>query len=622
MLMRRFIIQFCAALATALGVAPASGATLSFGVEAGAWHDPASWVGGSVPGAGDVAIVNNGRQATVATEVTAQPDVVRIGNNPAGGQLIVASGGLTCGSLQLAIAADSVGELTIAGGRLTVTGSSFVSASGSVSGTRSAVTVTGGRFDWGTRLTLGTTGTSLLHVSGDQATVRGGHVTAGAGATFHFELAATGGSPLVGSGTLTLAAGAALVVDGAQFSATTGIIPLFRFAAVSGGFGEAVTLRNFGPVQPRLMVHGGVIALVFDDHTAWFESVFPDNGAWATDDQPLTITRAYDPSKSPWWVSFDETVVYSRALKRPLTADPQWEMRVGKGGQIYSLRAYGKEWMPPQYRAPTGTYGPDNAPWVDEVFQTVAVSRSLNTEANSYFLHGAGIYLRDPPWTDGKPFYSPMVASSHNAAQRRLSMVNWSQHAHVPTIHRAGLLVYKQIIDRGQGIIELNWVLHNFGEDLLDFFNLPWGGVRRTSLPRHYVYRSDGTRDEVTGTWDEANLVNIAETAGWVGFSASAQAEAPSLALVFGRSSLSAFDGRWRETRWRWGTAGAWPANGVAENEWRNYFVGTTQVSVNLWPGESMHYRFYKVVGRETCGRRPNRDPPLGGGSGRQQAGI
>jgi hypothetical protein len=333
----------------------------------------------------------------------------------------------------------------------------------------------------------------------------------------------------------------------------------------------------------------------------WFAGVFPPRAQWAADYTPLQIVSDYDPSGSAWWVDYSEELVFRYALKKKSPANPNWEMRIGEGGQIYSLIAYGNEWIPPQYRSPGHSSGPDNAPWVDEVFQTVAVNRSKNNPADgeSYFLHGAGIYLRDPPFTDGKPFYSPTVASATVPYQRELAMVNWSQHAHVPTIFRSGLLVFNQFIDRGHGIIELNWVLHNFGDDFLDFFNMPWGGVRRSSLPHHFLYRTDGSREELTGTWDEGNVINVSETAGWASYAASRESDAPALGMVFGRQNMSIFDGRWAESRWRWGTAGNWPAAGTAEQDWRNYFVGATQVRVHLDPGETMHKRFFMVIGEE-----------------------
>lgn len=333
----------------------------------------------------------------------------------------------------------------------------------------------------------------------------------------------------------------------------------------------------------------------------WFAAVFPPREQWAADDSPLQIVSDFDPSGSAWWMDFPEEWVFRYALKKEPTATPHWQMRIGEGGQIYSLIAYGNEWIPPQYRSPEDPSGPDYAPWVDEVFQTVAVYRDKNRpeEGEAYFLHGAGIYLRDPPHTDRPPFYSPTVASARVPHQRELAMVNWSQHAHVPTIHRSGLLVFNQFIDRGNGIIELNWVLHNFGEDLLDFFNMPWGGVRRSNLPHHFLYHTDGSREELTGNWGDGNTIAISQTGGWASYAASEAPDAPVLGMVFGRQSMSVFEGRWSESRWRWGIAGNWPDAGTPEQNWRNYFVGATQVRVNLDPGQTMHQRFFMLIGEE-----------------------
>jgi len=78
-----------------------------------------------------------------------------------------------------------------------------------------------------------------------------------------------------------------------------------------------------------------------------------------------------------------------------------YTIRVGLGGNIYSyIGAYG-EVIPPQYH--------QDAPFVDEVWQMVAVDGSQNTGASPYFVHQAGTYQRYPELHD-EPFYSPNTA--------------------------------------------------------------------------------------------------------------------------------------------------------------------------------------------------------------------
>lgn len=331
-----------------------------------------------------------------------------------------------------------------------------------------------------------------------------------------------------------------------------------------------------------------------------FTGVFPPAEEWHAGGPPPDISDAYQTSGSSWWVRVPESDIFAFSLSSRSGTSGPFTVRIGKGGQIFSIRAYDEEWIPPQYRSNSAEYGRYYAPWVDEVFQTVAVNRTLNTDANPYFIHGAGIYLKDPPTTDAGPFYSPMLASSIDAEGGRLMIATWGQHPHVPTIHRSGLIQFQRITDRGEGIIEIEYLLHNAGEDLLDYFNVPWGGVRRTNLPIHYRYNTDGTRTELSGDWSDGNSVSITETAGFVSFARSRGETAPSLTIVIGNRDPSVLDGRWRKTNWRWGTAGTWPTDGTAEHRWRNYFVGATQIGINLQPGESLLARIFFVIGRES----------------------
>ena len=77
-------------------------------------------------------------------------------------------------------------------------------------------------------------------------------------------------------------------------------------------------------------------------------------------------------------------------------------IRIGRGGNIYSyIGAFG-EVIPPQYHT--------DAPFVDEVWQMVAVDLSQNKDsANQWYIHQAGTYQRYPELRD-EPFYSPTTA--------------------------------------------------------------------------------------------------------------------------------------------------------------------------------------------------------------------
>ena len=91
--------------------------------------------------------------------------------------------------------------------------------------------------------------------------------------------------------------------------------------------------------------------------------------------------------------------------------DLSWEVRFGSGGNIYS------HYVPYMHGETMAPQAHTNAPWVDEVHQSVSVSGLNNPNGackdnpySCYFIHQAGAYQRDSPYTDDKPFYSPSLA--------------------------------------------------------------------------------------------------------------------------------------------------------------------------------------------------------------------
>ena len=83
------------------------------------------------------------------------------------------------------------------------------------------------------------------------------------------------------------------------------------------------------------------------------------------------------------------------------------------------------ETMPPQAH--------QNAPWIDEVHQSVSVNTALNDNSEGgikYFIHEAGAYQRDSSYTD-IPFFSPSLA--RHCERNYCMFASWGTSAHVPT---------------------------------------------------------------------------------------------------------------------------------------------------------------------------------------------
>ena len=326
--------------------------------------------------------------------------------------------------------------------------------------------------------------------------------------------------------------------------------------------------------------------------------VFPESpvkaaaGGWS-----CALSENYEPSGSKWAKGLDERHVFQAAMTHREAGSVLWRLGIGAGGHIYSLRGPFGESVPPQEHP--------GAPWIDEVWQLVAVCHEKNDRTMvagrrpmAYFIHQSGVYMRDPQLK--RPFYSPLLASHYDAAGRSYSLVNWPQQAHVPTAHRSGALYYTRFRDCGDGVIEITYVIYNFGPDTLDFFNIPWGGVRTSSLPVHMLSKADGASEVAGGRFNQkGNIRTLAETGGWAVFAQAASARPRyALALVFGtdrhlaeQSKLADSDPRRFQTRpspYRWGIGGG-PK--------RDYTVGETIRRFNLTGGRAVFARVFMIVG-------------------------
>jgi uncharacterized protein (TIGR03437 family) len=293
-------------------------------------------------------------------------------------------------------------------------------------------------------------------------------------------------------------------------------------------------------------------------------------------------TQTYTPSGSTWASGLNETEVFFASLKHTESADNSWETRIGKGGQLYSIRGPMGESQPPQAQP--------NAHWIDQIFQLVGVNRALNlsTPNHAYFVHQAGDYLDDPILTS--TFYSPMLASSFDPTSNAAFALSWGQQAHIPNVNPAGLLYYERVKDLGSGVIEVTYVIYNFGPDVIDYQDTPWGGVRKSVLPVTLASNPDGSFKTVTGLWGAAvpNLLNLKNTGGWIAWTQNAaNTSSPTLALVLGKDTVPMPSYQSAPARFAWGTAAAVDDFEVVE----------VTPFVNQAPGSAYYFRVYLVSG-------------------------
>ena len=345
------------------------------------------------------------------------------------------------------------------------------------------------------------------------------------------------------------------------------------------------------------------------------------------------LSRKFSPGKSLWHEGLDEQKVFHGEMVHTQDKDNSFVLRMGKGGQIYSLRGAFGESVPPSWRKEDS----HQSPWNDEVWQFVAVCSKYNglthaqkageipktTQekikksgfADSFFIHNSGAYV--PNDAKIRSLYCPLLGKKMDHAGRCFRMLNWGLVPQIKTIHRSPILFYTQVRDAGEGVIELTWVVHNFSvhEDVVfNHLNAPWGGTRITSLPFRYVCAPDGSLLERKDILKKNGVAKVRETAGWNISCASQQSDSPSLALVYGldkhlESELekkaqgkpyAQFDGSlyrdWRASephyakRWKdWQTRPA--------NSFRNYDVCEVIPKLHIAPGTSIWYRSFLVVG-------------------------
>lgn len=141
----------------------------------------------------------------------------------------------------------------------------------------------------------------------------------------------------------------------------------------------------------------------------------------------------------------------------------------GQGANMYSHFAKDMwgETMPPQRH--------DYAPWIDEVQQMVSVNQlnkklgspycpygsdtNNKTQCKPYFIHQAGAYQGDSPYTD-TPFYSPSLAKHCSA--NYCMFASWGTQAHVRggTPFTSPVIYVNKYANCGNGVIEYTQMIH------------------------------------------------------------------------------------------------------------------------------------------------------------------
>lgn len=321
------------------------------------------------------------------------------------------------------------------------------------------------------------------------------------------------------------------------------------------------------------------------------------------------FSREFVSSGSKWDKEADEREVFFARLWHQQEPDRSWDVRFGRAGQIYSFRGPFGESIPPQTHPWMLREKVRNmSVWMDEVWQGVAVCSAKQNHdklyrpgskaapqnlitAMKYFIHQSGVYLRDP--TLKRPLYSPMLASHWDERTKTFSTITWGQQANPPSLHESAALFYTRYRDCGDGVLEVTYGLYNFGDDWLDYLNMPWGGVRTSSLPQQWFVDADGEATQQQCSFEQG-IAKLNDSAGY--FVWAQEGDDPerfALGVAFGRDRhLGNVDRGFKmmPSRVRWGFAGA--------NHLRDYSVFTVNARPVVKRGDFFYWRNYFVVGQ------------------------
>lgn len=593
-------------------ILPLSGANNVFLNTSGddSWETVANWSLTRLPDASDNVIVNNGNTAILSVN-SGLVDSFAVGNNAFPETTLITDADVSVNYLRVGRAAGAMGTLHQTGGLFKVN-TQIRNASDETGVGFGVHLISGGTLDFtGKDMLIGQGNPGRFEVMGSQvAGITGRDIDLGEKGTLAFTLDRLGVAPIVLSRNFMVDSAAKLEIDGSDYEALDGYIPLISYSSKSGSFSVAnITFIGLSGRFPALVEKPSGLWLRLTAPASYSGNLLtgiPTSTVNSdTAGSTFSLSRDLDLSGSLWGSPSEEEEVMDTVLSSQSSSpNESWELRVGRGGQIYSLRTPELgETVPPQ------TSSSNSSPWVDEVWQAVAVDTALNDPDSDshYFIHQAGVYLRDPSLESA--FYSPQVASRLDLAGRSFTTVHWGQHAHIDNFTDATtandwqshVLYITRVKDLGKGLIEVSQGYYNYGTDLPRFFNCPWGGVRRTSL--EYVFNSnpDGTWNPayIPDQWGQNTIYPYSDTAGWCAYSGTSTGTTPSMALIFGQDPNPRLPLQYSRSIFRHGYAGGQGSYQSNEAGWRNYLVSSCIRRYNMSQGEGFWSRYYFQLGAD-----------------------
>lgn len=300
--------------------------------------------------------------------------------------------------------------------------------------------------------------------------------------------------------------------------------------------------------------------------------------------------------------SLREDYVFHSLLENRGTGQ-KWTIKVGKGGQIYSISTPELGELIAKQRAEAGQ-------WVDEVFQhTIPMPPQKDTKGTSEVvdgdIHQAGMYSKSD--FDGHPLiphsiYSPIFNYRYIPHRNRVQYVTWPLHAHLPRFefdrpeyryvakdYRQNQILMKQTITAlNRGVLQIELEISKWGGAVYPMVTIPKATFRTSTLPVQLVSNPDGSfREEhrkMGPSSTSPSRMDHRSIGSWFAATDGNSADSRGIGVVFG------YDTREFPGQIDWGTYFG------ASEDMRGTSLFVRRI-INAMPGETIYARYFLVIG-------------------------
>lgn len=366
-------------------------------------------------------------------------------------------------------------------------------------------------------------------------------------------------------------------------------------------FFSSFKLFKFGLFASILFSFSTISSLCVALESLPVHNALPISDAPVSNEGEFSISKKFIAGSTEDWEKDglsieDEESVFSVSLTYVGDGENDFQMRMGQGGQFYSLITPIDELIGRQHTFPSSY-----SRWNDAVLESVVTNtndpRVTGSEANytaskNSDMNQGGTYIRD---SLNKPFYSPMLRYQALDSST-IRSIHWTPISALPTNYESGILYDQRTRNMGKGVIEVTQLITNFGPDQLENrMAVPWTEFSGEALDSYGYGDSNGNFVELAHrNWSGADsTLSYKDTAGWVMFIDDDNESKIGISLITGGEKY-AYGGDekiWRSSNYRFGDLNRtlWPED--------TEYIFSGRRSINLYVGETVFFRYYIAFG-------------------------